>query len=280
MFKRIFIAVLIGTTLFISSFFLANYFFSQKNSISVQTPVVSSTPIATTSPTVVTKPSLPTKKEEVPNVVTTTPSVVTTTTQTEQKVLLQVPFSPQAPFGDWADPRQEDGCEEASVVMAWRWAHGQGLTRQEALNEIIAMSEWEKEQYGNSRDTSAADTFKRLLKEYYGYTRGRVEYDITIDDVKAELAKGNILIIPFDGQILANPNFKAPGPERHMLVVKGYDDLKQQFITNDPGTRLGEGFVYPYTNFTASFRDYETGNHVPIEGRESAMIVVEPIPSF
>lgn len=274
MFKRIISLLLIGGIIFTVSFFIANYFFSSKNSILVEpkqsdsetNQIVTSTSVTSTMPVTIPIKSIDALE------LTSTPVL---SDVVPKKMLLHVPFTPQAPFGDWTDPRQQDGCEEASVVMAWRFINGQNLTRQEALEEITQMSEWEKEQYGNSRDTSAADTLGRLLREYYGYKGGRVEYDITRDDVKRELIAGNILIIPFDGQVLVNPNFKAPGPERHMLVVIGYDDAKQQFITNDPGTRLGQGFVYTYDNFEASFRDYETGDHEPIVGRRSAMIVVE-----
>lgn len=270
MFKRIIITLFTSTTILVGSYFVATYFFSQS-----RPPIISNTD--TTSTTVSTPTPVESVGEviETPEKATSTPSVAELPT----KVLHEVPFSPQAPFGDWSDQRQQDGCEEASVVMAWKWATGRGLTRQEALEEITTMSNWEENQYGSYRDTSAADTFKRLLQEFYGYKGGRVEYDITLTDVKHELAAGNILIIPFDGQILDNPNFLNGGPERHMLVAIGYDDVKKQIITNDPGTRLGQGFVYPYDNFELSFRDYETGDHEPISGRRTSMIVIEKMPS-
>ncbi|HRH23675.1 MAG TPA: C39 family peptidase [Candidatus Magasanikbacteria bacterium] len=270
MVKRLSIILVIGVTVLAISFIAGNYFFSHSRPPVIS--VVHNTP--TTTPT--STPVDPVE-EDIETYVkpTSTPQV----TELPSKVLHDVSFSPQAPFGDWSDQRQQDGCEEASVVMAWKWANGQGLTRQEALEEITNISNWEENQYGGYRDTSAEDTYKRLLQEFYGYKGGRVEYDITLDDVKRELAAGNILIIPFDGQILNNPNFLNGGPERHMLVAIGYDDNKKQIITNDPGTRLGQGFVYSYDNFEASFRNYETGNHEPIVGRRSAMIIVQKVGS-
>ncbi len=273
MFKRLISILALGSAVLVASFFAANYFFSQS-----RPPVISSvdnTPITISSSSPVRTDEEDTEGVETQATSTSTPSVVELPT----KVLLDVPFTPQAPFGDWSDQRQQDGCEEASVIMAWKWANGRDLTRQEALEEITSMSNWEERQYGSYRDTSAEDTYGRLLKEFYGYTGGRVEYDITLDDVKHELAAGNVLIIPFDGQILDNPNFLNGGPERHMLVVIGYDDTKDHIITNDPGTRLGQGFTYSYHNFEASFRDYETGDHEPIVGRRTAMIVVPPLGS-
>lgn len=269
MLKRITITLFAGTLILVGSYFVADYFFSRNypdtvvdilSQASYSMPRTYAHRVSSTTETIV---------PEVP-----TPTGVLST-DLPKKVLLEVPFTPQAPFGDWTDPRQQDGCEEASVVMAWKWVNGEELTRQQALEEITQMAEWEKDKYGSARDTSAEDTLHRLLREYYGYKGGRVEYGITIDKVKTELAAGNILIIPFDGQVLNNPNFQNGGPERHMLVVIGYDDVKKQIITNDPGTRLGQGFVYSYDNFEASFRDYETGDHELIQGRRTAMIVVE-----
>src|SRR5437016_6068593 len=44
-------------------------------------------------------------------------------------VNLPVPFTVQAPFADWQDPRQEDACEEASALMAVYWAQEKTLTK-------------------------------------------------------------------------------------------------------------------------------------------------------
>src|SRR3989344_7509187 len=73
------------------------------------------------------------------------------------RVLLNVPFTPQAPFGDWGDSRQQDGCEEASALMAMRWVQGRGLSKDEALKEILAISDYETATYGHFHDTSAQD---------------------------------------------------------------------------------------------------------------------------
>ncbi len=273
MVKRIVIILFVFIFVSFGSYFAASYLFSLSRPVVVfHTSTPSTTDVITRIPDPISEPTSTTSTEPDEVVVTSTPEKLPTS------VVHDVPFTPQAPFGDWADPRQQDGCEEASVVMTYRWATGQELTRQEALEEITSMSNWEENTYGGYRDTSAADTRARLLEEFYGYDHARVVYDITLADVKRELAAGNILIIPFNGQILANPNFKPPGPERHMLVVIGYDDTTKTIITNDPGTRLGEKFTYSYQNFEKSFRDYETGNHVPITEERTAMIVVSKQP--
>ena len=69
-----------------------------------------------------------------------------------ESVLYDIPFTPQAPLAQWDDPRQEDGCEEASVLMAVYWLRGQGLTPLTARREIIAAAEYQKKEYGTFKD--------------------------------------------------------------------------------------------------------------------------------
>ena len=189
-------------------------------------------------------------------------------------VQLDVPFTPQAPFGEWSDPGQEDGCEEASVAMALHWASGTSLTRTEALQEITAVSDYELKTYGFFADTSAADTIKIIIEGYFHFMHATLRYDITGSDIRAALADGNVVIVPADGRVLANPHYTPPGPLHHMLVVIGYDDAAQEFITNDPGTRDGAQYRYSYATFDAALEDYVSGDHEPLIVHRTAMIVI------
>ena len=189
--------------------------------------------------------------------------------------LMSVPFTSQAPFGGWSDLRQEDGCEEASSLMAMLCVKGKKeISKEEALKEILAISDFELEEYGSYMDTSASDTIKRILVAYFDYDEAELQYDIEAEDIIAELEKGNIVMAPFNGRKLGNPNFVAPGPERHMLLIIGYDYDKKEFITNDPGTRLGKGFRYDRDVLFTAIRDYATGENLPIVGNRKAMIVL------
>lgn len=206
-----------------------------------------------------------------------TPSVpvVTATVLAPAKTLHIVPFISQAPTGKWFDARFQDGCEEASVLMAMRWVQGKGLTAVEAEKEIVAMSDYEQKTFGNFHDTSAHDTLEHLVKMYFEHSNAEVRYDISADDIRLELEFGSVVIVPADGRLLGNPYYTPPGPEHHMLVVIGYDPAMDEFITNDPGTRRGEGFRYDAGVFETAIRDYPTGNHEPfLQDRRTAMIVV------
>jgi hypothetical protein len=193
---------------------------------------------------------------------------------TNKVFIANVPFTSQAPTGGWSDPRQQDGCEEASILMAAEWMVGGSIPSTEyALTKMRSLSEMAESMFGSFADSSAADTLK-LFRNYTGTTRGVLMYDFTITDIKAELAKGNVVISPMNGQALGNPNFTGAGPERHFLAIIGYDDATGLFTTNDPGTRNGKNYRYTYATLFAAMRDYPTGDHLPITSNHRAMISI------
>lgn len=190
-----------------------------------------------------------------------------------EKVLHDVPFTSQAPFGNWADAEQNYGCEEASLLMAVYWAHGKKLTSEIALREIKAMSKFEQEKYGDFHDTSIADTLD-LLKTYLKHENAFAKYDIGVEDIKKELAKGNLVVVPINGRILGNIYFTPPGPFLHQMVIVGYDDTTQEFISHDPGTMKGGNYRYGYKTVERALMDYPTGFNEPVNEIRSAMISI------
>ncbi len=188
---------------------------------------------------------------------------------------IDVPFMVQAPFADWQDPQQEAGCEEAAMLMAWHWLSGTTLDAATALQELKELNNYENANYGNSIDTSAADTAE-IFKKYYRYdgAKVQVQYDFSIQDIITALGEGKIVLTPMNGQLLGNPYYKQPGPLNHMLLIRGYASNTKQFITNDPGTKHGQGYVYDYETVYNAIRDYPTGDHLPITGQRKAMIII------
>ncbi len=186
-----------------------------------------------------------------------------------------VPFTTQAPTGEWSDQRQQDGCEEASALMAIRWVQGKkSISSSEARKEIIAMSDFSLKKYGEYRDVSLEDLKKWIFEDYFKYSKVEVKKNVTIKDMINELQKGKIIIIPANGQKLGNPYFSPPGPERHMLVVRGYDPKKKQFITNDPGTKRGNAYRYNEQTLYNSIMAYPTGYHIPVNKIEKNILLV------
>lgn len=68
-------------------------------------------------------------------------------------VINNVPFAMQAPFGNWLDPRQADGCEESALIMAMRWIRGSTPSKEEIERDIINISEYERVIFGFYQDT-------------------------------------------------------------------------------------------------------------------------------
>lgn len=191
-----------------------------------------------------------------------------------QSVHYDVPFTPQAPFGEWNDTRQQEGCEEASVIMAIKWAMGEPLTLMEARTKIIAMADWQQQQFGFYHDTSVQDTADWLFREYYGYSNIEVRHSIDTLDIIEALNSGTIVVTAINGRTVGNPYFAAP-PLRHMIVVTGYDALTDEFIVHDPGTKNGANFRYSHAAMTISLRDYPSGRYAPIpQDAGTAMIIV------
>ena len=192
----------------------------------------------------------------------------------KKNVLFNVPFTSQAPFGNWSDPRKQDGCEEAAVIMAMAWIEGEKLTLDIADKRINAISAYEEKEYGNFYDTNAEDTVKRIFKGYFKYENVEAVSNINKEDIKKELFEGNLVIVPTNGRLLENPNYTSPGPTTHNLVIIGYDIDSKEFITNDPGTRNGEKYRYDEDVLENALSDYPTGNHEEIKEERTAMIVV------
>lgn len=193
----------------------------------------------------------------------------------EKNVLLEVPFISQAPFANWSDARKQDGCEEVAVIMAMAWVMGEKLTPQKADDKINEISAFEEREIGTFHDTNANDTVEIIFKGFYQYNNIEVRHDITKEDIKQELFKGNLVIVPTDGQLLNNPNYTPPGPTTHNLVVIGYDVISKEFITNDPGTRNGEKYRYDEDVLENALLDYPTGFHEKVEEIKTAMIIIK-----
>ena len=196
--------------------------------------------------------------------------------QAQDQILLDVPFLSQAPTFQWSDDRFQSGCEEASVLMALAWAGVRQLphSQKAQAKAILDLVAFEESRWGGSHDTSTADTV-RFMREYSGYTKISVKYGIRWRDVLGALESGSLVLVPADGRKLKNPNFKGLGPQEHMLVVRGYDYVKEEFITNDPGTRHGKEYRYPRSVLQDAIRDYKTGKKEKGRPRIKAMIVVD-----
>lgn len=183
---------------------------------------------------------------------------------------LKVPFTSQAPAGNW-DAMHEDACEEASLLIVKRYeANEKAPSTTDAEKELQALvAAGEKKGHGLS---ITLEQLRVLGEEQYGTVlrNGTVSTDVTLDSIKAKVASGHPVIVGAAGKELHNPNFRNGGPNYHMLVIIGYTPT--EFITNDPGTRKGEGYRYSHKVLLDAVHDWDAGNI--LNGRK-AMLTFE-----
>ena len=165
---------------------------------------------------------------------------------------LDVTFFSQAPDGDWGMPWQE-ACEEAASTLAYYYIAKKPLTKVKFKKDIKGLVAWQNKNFGDYKHSDIDQTAK-MLREYFNFTHFKIIKDPTVDQMKQELSKGNVIVAPFAGRQLKNPFYTGLGPLYHMMVIKGYD--KTHFITNDVGTRRGYNFIYPYKTIMSALHDW------------------------
>jgi len=196
-------------------------------------------------------------------------TTVTETTQTPEIPVtfsLKVPFIVQAPFANW-DARHEEACEEASLLIVRYYRTGTPVADLNAGDaDISALIDWEE-----THGYDVSITLRQLAQiaaDFYGMKTSEIIINPTIDELKKEIANGHPIIVPAAGKLLNNPNFKNGGPNYHMLVIRGYDGAN--FITSDPGTRKGDGYVYPYDVLMSAIHDWDPENIT--NGRKAVLV--------
>ncbi len=182
---------------------------------------------------------------------------------------LAVPFTTQSPFAEWTE-QDNESCEEAAILIAHYYYQDKTFTKETAKQELQTIVDFEMDYFGFYKDTTAEETAE-LAREIWGYEKVEVIYDFTMEDIKTHIYQGRPVILPTAGRMLANPNFRAPGPLYHMLVVKGWNT--ENIITNDPGTRKGENYQYSPDVLFEAIHDWNDGD--PANGQK-AIIVIYP----
>ena len=167
------------------------------------------------------------------------------------KINLSMIFYSQSPYGDWGLPYQES-CEEASLLLAYYYLTDKKPDINEFHKDLLAMIEWEKQNFGQYFHTSVEETAE-MADQYLGLHNYEIIDNPTIDQIKKALAQGFPIVAPFSGRDLGNPFFSGTGPFYHMLVIKGYDE--ENFISNDVGTRQGANFKYKYESIFNAMHD-------------------------
>lgn len=185
---------------------------------------------------------------------------------------LDVPFTIQIPNGKWVQPFK-DACEETSLLMVEAFYNHTIFTdKQETRKKIEALVDLEDKMFGFNEDTDAK-IIARMINDFMPF-EAHVADDPTVEMIKKEIDAERLVIVPANGRLLPNPYFKNPGPLYHVIVIVGYDNIRKEFITNDPATRHGKNFRYAFDTLMRANADWATD----LQGaRAKKMVFTSPV---
>lgn len=159
-----------------------------------------------------------------------------------EQIFKTVPFTTQAPVGAWASNPWNQMAEEAVILMAQAWSQGESeLAPSRAVDELLAMAEWEKAKWGSYGDNTAQQILE-IFQEFYGNQKSYLSNDLTL--LNEEVQNGSLIILLVRGEKLNNPYYSDPAPENHILLLTDYIESSDSFLAHDPGTSRGRSFEY------------------------------------
>lgn len=168
--------------------------------------------------------------------------VAATATPGPASAILQVPYTVQAPFGNWKF--HQESCEEAAVLMYHDFLDGDlriGIPPAEADRDLRALKSWQVQNWGAEVDLSI-DRTGQLAQQYYQYKYQVI--DVTPDSIKASVAAGHPVVVPVMTHALQNPHY-GPMTVYHEVLIKGYTD--KGVVTNDGGVQEGRDWFYSWS---------------------------------
>ncbi len=190
-------------------------------------------------------------------------------------VSLPVPYTTQAPLGDWAASQHD--CEEATLVMVDAYLRGNHtgstIDPHTALATISVMTPWKVAQ--DLTDVQLGE----MAHDHLGW--GWQVLQATVANIKQQLALGRPVIVGVRTHGLGNPDY--PGyylhhedpawSVSHYLVVSGYD--AKTVILNDPGITTGHGYHVTFSQLFFAIEDLDRA--YPDLDQGLVILVVAPV---
>ncbi len=186
---------------------------------------------------------------------------------------INVPFTSQAPSGDWSEPWQ-NACEETSIYMIASFYAGDEIKQADAITHIREILAVKKTDLTVSKDESL-QSIAQLIDALGLPWKTEIVYDPSVEDLKTELAQNNPIIVPVYAPALSSTYSAAEGADYHVIVLTGYDDTDGVFIINDPGRSSGESLRVAYDTFMNAIhdlnpRDYLAGKKAVLFTRQQS----------
>lgn len=192
-------------------------------------------------------------------------------------VLLQVPFTTQAPLNNWA--QHQESCEAANLTMLWLYWHQDQsvvIDPHSADGYIATIDGWKPQ-------PDLTDVMMgQLAEKHWGYS-----YRILPNDPKViaeQLAAGRPLLAEVRTHGLGNSHY--PGYTNHFeqtgwsvphfVTIIGYDSAGVWL--NDPGISWGRGYHITYAQLAHAIDDLDQHHPALAQGQVLLLIAPEAAP--
>lgn len=188
-------------------------------------------------------------------------------------ILLQVPFTTQAPLNNWA--QHQESCEAANLTQLWFYWNGSEanvIDPRTADSYIHTIDGWKSSPDLN--DTMLGE----LAQQHWGYSYRLLPNDPTV--IAQQLSAGRPLLAEVRTHGLGNGHY--PGyyshyeqtgwSVPHFVTIIGYD--KTGVWLNDPGISWGRGYHITYAQLTHAIADL--GQHHPALNNGNVLLLIAP----
>jgi hypothetical protein len=184
------------------------------------------------------------------------PSVQPSPSPLPPSVFIGVPYTTQAPLGNW-DAAHEDYCEAAAMLMYGAYLRGDRrpvIPPAEADQRMAQIVQWERATWPGVLNLPLADV-AQVGAHFYG-AAPVLDPTATLAEVETILAAGHPVVIPL-------MTHGAPGGQRinpdygwldvyHVLLITGYGP--GYLVTNDAGIGRGQSLRYSWSVLQAAMQ--------------------------
>ena len=201
------------------------------------------------------------------------PGTLPTPTPLPSQILLQVPFTTQAPLNNWA--QHQESCEAATLTMLvsyWQHSSAVVIDPHAADASINQIDRWKSQPDLNV--TMMGD----LAEQHFGYAYRLVPNDSKV--IAEQLSAGRPLIAEVRTHALGNPRY--PGYSTHyeqngysvphFILIIGYDSTGVWL--NDPGISWGRGYHISYAQLTHAIDSLD--QHHPSLNQGQVLLLLAP----
>src|SRR5689334_7093726 len=205
--------------------------------------------------------------------VTVGPGTQVTPVALPDHMLLQVPFTTQAPLNNWA--QHQESCEAANLTMLYYYWSGSKATvidPHSADSMIHTIDGWKPQPDLNDTMLGA------MAQEHWGYTYRLLPNDPRV--IAQQLSAGRPLLAEVRTHGLGNGHY--PGyyshyeqtgwSVPHFVTIIGYDATGVWL--NDPGISWGRGYHITYAQLTHAIADLS--QHHPALNNGQVLLLVAP----